>query len=112
MFVGRTESRGRSAMALERYTLGAERSRSATALVYDARTDTGERLAVKYLSRALLEDAGTRARIASDLEIATTIAHPNVERVHGAGNHDGFTWVVAELVEGASLRRVVESRGA
>jgi protein kinase-like protein len=109
---GRTESRGLSAMALNRYTLGAERSRGATALVYEARTEDGEHVVVKLLSRAFLDDPATRARVASDLETATRVAHPNVERVHGAGSEDGFVWVDAELIEGTTLRALVDERGA
>ena len=70
-------------------------------VIYDARDPrTGRRVALK-----LLLDASPRfrERFARESQLLARLNHPNVVRVHDAGEAQGKPYIVMEFVEGATL---------
>jgi tetratricopeptide (TPR) repeat protein len=87
----------------DRYRLDAELGRGGMGIVYRARDTLLERdVAVKVLSAEVLGTEG-RARLLHEAQAAAQLHHPNVVTVHDAGEAEGSTFIVMELVEGASL---------
>jgi eukaryotic-like serine/threonine-protein kinase len=67
-------------------------------------------VAVKLLHRHLAADAAFRARLPALAREVARVRHPNTAAVHDLD--EGGRFVVAELVEGRSVRRLLEDRGA
>ncbi len=60
----------------------------------------------RHVAVKVLAGEGTR-RLDAEARAAAAIAHPNVVAVHDVGVADGRTYIVSELIDGASLRSVV-----
>jgi eukaryotic-like serine/threonine-protein kinase len=71
---------------------------------------SGTHVAIKASTRRL-EDAAERARCLDEGRIAATISHPNVVYVLAVDDIDGVPLVVTELVNGGTLRELVQERG-
>ncbi|MEF3121470.1 Stk1 family PASTA domain-containing Ser/Thr kinase [Kocuria flava] len=97
-----------------RYELGPRLARGGTATVYRARDRRLDRpVAVKLLHPHLAEDAGAAERFAREARAAARLSHPHVVSVLDQGRSpDGTPYLVMELVEGPTLRRVLRERGA
>ncbi|MDL1951872.1 serine/threonine protein kinase [Acidobacteria bacterium ACD] len=77
--------------------------------VYRARDSRiGRDVAVKVLSPALAADRDRLERFALEARAAGALAHPNVVPVYDAGTHDGAPYLVSELVEGETLRALMD----
>jgi serine/threonine protein kinase len=75
--------------------------------VYRARdTRLGREVALKVLSRS--EDARSRERFLREARIASSITHANVVALFDLGEHEGHPYLVTELLEGRTLRAVVD----
>jgi CheY-like chemotaxis protein len=74
--------------------------------------ELGERVALKIVRRELLNDETARARFREEIRLARRISHRNVVRTHDLGESDGNWFVTMECVEGVTLRRLLDSRGA
>src|SRR5438105_7527880 len=75
--------------------------------VYRARdTRIGRNVAVKVLSAATVVSRGKVALERFELEAraAGSLNHPNLLTVHDGGSHQGLQYIVAEYLEGQSLR--------
>lgn len=73
----------------------------------------GETVALKVLRpEALARDGHASQRLADEVRIARRITHRNVVRMHDIGEADGVTFLSMELVDGASLATIIETRGA
>lgn len=100
-------------------TLGAGRYRleqrlgiGGTSLVYRAHDTRLDRVvAVKLLADNLAADAQARARFLREARAAARLDHPNVVRVHDAGQDDERPWLVMEYVAGPTLDEVVRREG-
>ncbi len=82
--------------------------RGATASVhaaYDPQLDRN--VALKVFPRAA--DSEFSARVKREARLAAGLNHPNVVTVYDVGESDGRLWVAFELIEGDTLRRVLES---
>ena len=86
--------------------------RGGWATVYEANDrELGERVALKLLrpeTAAKARDAIDRLR--EEIKLARRITHPNVVRIHDLGQADGLTFVTMELVEGVTVRRLLQAR--
>lgn len=84
----------------------------ATSDVYRARHLTLDReAAVKVLLPRLTGSEPARAMFLRESRLIARLDHPNVVRVHEAGEHDGALFIAMELVDGQDLKSVLDTRG-
>jgi len=74
--------------------------------------ERGPPRALKVILPEVADDPGFRARFAREIEAAGRLVHPNVAQVHAVGEHEGAPWLVMDLLEGETLERRLERRGA
>jgi TolB-like protein/tRNA A-37 threonylcarbamoyl transferase component Bud32 len=91
----------------ERYRIERELGRGGMATVFLA-TDTavGRRVAMKVLHPELAAAVGAE-RFHREIHIASTLTHPNILPVYDSGELDGKLFYVMPLVEGESLRELL-----
>lgn len=82
--------------------------------VYDTRLD--RRVALKLLRPDLLP-SGTSgrsvvARFKREARLTARLEHPGVPAVFDVGDHDGLLYLVMQLIDGADLAAVLDTRGA
>ena len=93
--------------ALGPYRLDAQIGAGGMSAVYRAWDDRlGRNVAVK-----VVHASATERRLAIEARAAGAISHPAIVAVHDIGVADGVTYIVQELVDGETLRSVIE-RGA
>jgi eukaryotic-like serine/threonine-protein kinase len=80
--------------------------------VYRARdTRLGRDVAIKVLSAGFAKDADRVRRFTIEAQATGALNHPNILAVYDVGTHDGAPYLVAELLEGETLRaRMDEGR--
>jgi WD40 repeat protein len=79
--------------------------------VYRARdTRLGRDVALKVLHGDVVGDPDRLRRFEQEARAVAALNHPNILTVHDVGTQDGAPYVVAELLEGQSLREVVLQR--
>src|SRR5262245_3511876 len=77
--------------------------------VYKARdTRLGRDVAIKVLPVTYAADAERLARFEREARAAAALSHPNVVSVYDVGVHDGAPWLVMELLDGQTLRDILE----
>lgn len=87
----------------ERYRLGPELGQGGMGTIFRAQDELLDRpVAVKVLNRAGLGTAG-RSRLLAEARSAARLNHPNIVNVYDAGEADGVSFIVMELVEGETL---------
>jgi hypothetical protein len=78
--------------------------------VYRARDPRLDRdVAIKVLPAAFSADRDRLHRFEQEARAAAALNHPNILTVHEIGTHDGAPFVVSELLEGQTLRGVVDA---
>jgi eukaryotic-like serine/threonine-protein kinase len=70
------------------------------------------RVAVKILRSDLALDEGTRARFRHEAIAAARLSHPNIVSTYDTGDDDGIAYIVMELVDGPTLRHLIDQRGS
>jgi serine/threonine-protein kinase len=98
---------------LGRYTILRELGRDAIGTVYAARDQAnGTMVALQTLDPALLgaADAALPEVFLKNARAAARLRHANIVRVHDAGEAGGTAYVASELVEGESLRQLLDER--
>jgi serine/threonine protein kinase len=79
--------------------------------VYRARDEKLNRdVAIKVLPADLSENAERLHRFEQEAEAAGALNHPNILAVYDVGVHDGAPYVVSELLEGETLRELLDQR--
>ena len=68
-------------------------------------------VAIKVVSPIFAADADRLRRFEQEARAAAALNHPNLLAIYELGTHDNAPYIVSELLEGASLREVLE-RGA
>ncbi len=77
--------------------------------VWKARdTRLGREVAVKVLPAEFSADAERLRRFEREARAASALNHPGILTVHDVGVQDGMPYVVTELLEGETLREVIE----
>src|SRR5688572_449386 len=97
----------------ERYTILRELGRGAIGAVYAARdSSTGAVVALKTLDPALFQESTAELAelFLKNARSATTLRHRNIVRTFDAGKAGGTAYVAMELVEGESLRKMLDER--
>ena len=61
-------------------------------------------VAVKVLASELAKDAPRLVRFEKEALAVSSLSHPNILTLYDVGNYQGMPYMVAELVEGKTLR--------
>ena len=78
--------------------------------VYRARdARLGREVAVKVLPGEFSADSGRRSRFEQEARAASALNHPNIVTIHDIGSAGEHLFVAMELVEGKTLRELLES---
>jgi len=82
-------------------------------LVFRARRDGEDRdCALKVLREGAARDDKIRELFATEADVSQLLDHPNLMRAHDAGQADGRAYIAMELVEGATLSRLLQTAEA
>jgi len=93
----------------DRYRLLRPLGTGASAHVYVAEDVTlRRRVAVKLLHPGLADDEAFLRRFQAEARVVAALRHPNVVRVYDWGDDRGSPFLVMELLEGGSLRSVLD----
>ncbi|MDR3233617.1 MAG: serine/threonine protein kinase [Planctomycetaceae bacterium] len=93
------------------YKIGKVIGRGGMGAVYEAvHQDTGAAAAVKVLLSALEEDLDVRQRFELEINALKQLHHPNIVRLFGFGEEQGFLYYVMELVNGPSLQHELKKQ--
>ena len=77
--------------------------------VWRARDHRLQRMvAVKILPREVADDPARRARFEQEAHALGALNHPNVVTIFDVGDDEGQAYIVSELVDGESLRALIE----
>jgi len=68
-------------------------------------------VAVKVMSREVVEDPAFRAQFERECQIAASIDHPNVIPIYSAGDANGVLYVVMRFISGGSLKEALFADG-
>src|SRR6185436_6852622 len=76
------------------------------------RLHIGDEVAVKVLRSELVDNATTRERFQREAQAAARLRHPNAVIIHDFGEEpDGIVYIVMALLDGRSLRQVLDEEG-
>ncbi len=75
------------------------------------RLTDGAAVAVKLLTTVAAQDAENIKRLQREAELGQRIRHGNVAAIHGDIHQGGVHGLIMELVAGASLEQVIDTRG-
>lgn len=77
--------------------------------VYRARdTRLDRQVAIKVLPPAFAGDHERLRRFEQEARAASRLNHPNITTLHDVGTHDGTAYLVSELLDGETLRAVLQ----
>ena len=80
--------------------------------VYRARDPRlGRTVAIKVLPASVSSDPTRRHRFEHEARATGLLNHPNILAVHDVGDHEGAPYLVAELLEGETLRERLQAGG-
>ena len=81
--------------------------------VYRARDERiGRDVAIKILPPSFAESEDRLSRFESEARAAGALNHPNLVTIHELGRHEGAPFIAMELLEGSSLRGLLDEHGS
>jgi len=91
------------------YRIGALLGRGGMGEVYAARDERlGRDVAIKILPPGYAADPGRLRRFDQEARAAAALNHPNILAVYDTGTHDARPYIVSELLQGRTLRAMLE----
>ncbi len=66
-------------------------------------------LAIKVLPAAIAKDTDFLNRFQGEARAASALNHPNIVTIHDLGSADGVSYILMELVEGKTLRELLDA---
>jgi hypothetical protein len=97
---------------LGKYRLVHRVGEGGTGVVYAAEDPVlTRRVAIKILSGDATQEPGAAQRFIREARAAARLNHPNVVTVYDMGRQDDITYIVMELVDGASAQAALAERG-
>ena len=72
----------------------------------DTRPALAREVAVKVLHGTAADDA-SRSRFEQEARATSALSHPNILAIYDVGTHDGALYLVEELVDGSTLRELL-----
>jgi beta-lactam-binding protein with PASTA domain/tRNA A-37 threonylcarbamoyl transferase component Bud32 len=69
-------------------------------------------VAIKVLREQFAADSEAVRRFEYEARAVAKLRHPNIVEVYDVGDDKGLRYIVEELVEGESLRQIIDSKGA
>jgi serine/threonine-protein kinase len=69
-------------------------------------------VAVKILHRELAVDEDLRTRFRQEAIAAARLSHPGIVATYDTGDDDGTAYIVMQLIEGMTLRALLDERGS
>src|SRR4051812_9717153 len=93
---------------LSHYSLEEEIGRGGMGVVYRAvDTRLGRTVAIKILPAEATADPDRNRRFVHEARAASALNHPHIVTIHDIGEEHGVTFIAMELVDGATLERVL-----
>ncbi|MFB3118526.1 MAG: protein kinase, partial [Myxococcota bacterium] len=80
-------------------------------VVYEASdSKLGRQVALKFLSKAMAQDAHSLERFEREARAASALNHPGICTVYSIERHEDQTFIVMELLEGETLAKIIDGR--
>lgn len=94
------------------YELGPVRGVGTVGTIYESTNRvTGDVVAIKRLHDSVSSNELIRARFRREMAVLERLKHPNIIRFLGGGESDGQLYYAMELVEGGTVKSLLEMRG-
>ena len=95
-----------------RYEIIEEIGSGGMATVYKAKCKLLNRyVAIKVLRDEFANDSEFIKRFQVEAQSAASLSHPNIVSIYDVGNEDGMHYIVMELIEGRTLKEIINERG-
>ena len=83
-------------------------ARGGMGVIYEAhQLSLQRRVALKLIAPGTIADDRARARFEREARAAMELEHPNLVRVHAAGEDDGVLFIAMRLIDGEDLGRII-----